>query len=347
MRSIGFAALLPLVFGCKAEPETPAPAAEQIPRQIVYRSHVTMGSQAAITAYTDDEPAALSAFEEAFAEFDRLDALMTVWREDSDVSKVNAAAGRAAIPVGPEVYDAVSKALEMSKMCDGKFDITFGALSGLWKFDQDQDDSIPSDADIAARLPLIGYEMVEIDPAAHTVKLEKPGMKIHLGGIGKGFAVDRAVAILKSHGLHDFMVQAGGDLYVAGKKGDRAWRVGIRDPRGPRSSYFAAAEVADATFSTSGDYERFFIKDGKRYHHIIDPDLGRPAMASRSVTIMAPSATLAEGLSKCVFIMGPEKGLALVESVPQVGAVIVDADNQVHVSKRLAGKIRIEHPPTP
>jgi thiamine biosynthesis lipoprotein len=319
------------------------------PKQMktIYRSHVSMGSQITITAHTDEEPRALRAFSAAFAEFDRLDRMMTVWRPNSDVSRINAVAGTASATVAPETLEAITRALELSKACDGKFDITFGALSGLWKFDHDQDDRIPSDEAIAARLPLIGWEMITVDPQARSVKLEKPGMKMHLGGIGKGYAVDRAVRILKEHGLSDFMVQAGGDLYVSGKKGDRNWRVGIRDPRGPPSSFFAAAEVENGTFSTSGDYERFFVKDGTRYHHIIDPDVGRPAMASRSVTIMAPDATTAEGLSKCVFILGPDKGLALVESMAGVGAVIVDKENRVHVSKRLEGKLRLDHPPTP
>jgi thiamine biosynthesis lipoprotein len=332
-----------LLFACR-DPAPPAPAK---PKQTIYRSHTTMGSQVTITAYTDDERGAVAAFEAAFREFDRLDALLTVWRPDSDVSRINAAAGSSAVTVAPETMEAIVAALALSKSCDGKFDITFGALSGLWRFDHDQDDRIPSDEEIASRLPLIGWEMVEIDQAKRTVKLAKAGMKMHLGGIGKGFAVDRAVALLEQRGFTDFMVQAGGDLYVSGRKGDRNWRVGIRDPRGPPSSFFAAAEVTDATFSTSGDYERFFIQDGRRYHHIIDPDVGRPAMASRSVTIMAPDATTAEGLSKCVFILGPEKGLALVESLPGAGAVIVDPDNRVHVSKRLEGKVRLDHPPTP
>jgi FAD:protein FMN transferase len=333
--------LIAVLVGCK-EPPPPAP-----PKTTVHRSHFTMGSQVTITAYVDDEARAVAAFEAAFAEFDRLDKLLTVWTPDSDVSKINAAAGTSAVKVSDDTFDAISRALALSGLCEGKFDITFGGLSGLWKFDHDQDDAIPSDADIAARLPLIGWEMVTIDAAAKTVKLEKAGMKMHLGGIGKGFGVDHAVAILKQAGLTDFMVQAGGDLYVAGRHGDRAWRVGIRDPRGPPSAYFAAAEVTDATFSTSGDYERFFIKDGKRYHHIIDPDVGRPAMASRSVTIMAKDATLAEGLSKCVFILGPEKGLKLADATPGVGVVIVDADNRVHISKRLEGKVRLDHQPSP
>jgi thiamine biosynthesis lipoprotein len=315
--------------------------------KLVYRSHHAMGSQITITAFTAAEAEALAAFDEAFAEFDRLDKLHTVWLPDSDVSRVNAKAGVEAVAVSADTIDIVAKALELSRLTKGKFDVTFGALSGLWKFDHDQDDKIPPQQEIDRRLPYIGWEMVKLDRSKGTIALEKAGMKMHLGGIGKGFAVDHGAAILRRRGILDFMVQAGGDLYVAGHRGGRNWNVGIRDPRGPPNEFFAAAEVTDATFSTSGDYERFFIQDGKRYHHILDPDVGRPAMTCRSVTIMAPDATTAEGLSKGVFILGPKEGLLLIESVPGAAAVIVDAANEVHVSKRLQGKLKILRPPTP
>ena len=151
---------------------------------------------------------------------------------------------------------------------------------------------------------------------------------------------------MRERGLRDFMVQFGGDMFVSGRRGDRAWRAGIRDPRGPPDRYFAAAEVTDATFSTSGDYERFFIKDGHRYAHILDPATGNPASACRSVTIMAPDATTAEYLSKGVFILGTERGLPIVESVEGAGAVVVDPKNRVHVSARLKDRIKILADPT-
>lgn len=325
----------------------PAPAPAGPEKQLVHRSHQAMGTQIVITAYTGDEPRALAAFEAAFAEFDRLEVLLTVWRKDSDVSRINEAAGKAAVKVAPETVAVVKKGIELAKLTEGKFDITFGALSGLWRFDHDQDDRIPDPAEVKRRLPLVGYEMIELDEAAGTVRLAKPGVKMHLGGIGKGFGVDRAVGLLKAARLTDFMVQAGGDLYVAGTRGDRPWRVGIRDPRGTRDAFFAAAEVTDGTFSTSGDYERFFIHDGVRYHHILDPDAGRPARGTRSVTIMARDAMTADALSTGIFILGAERGLKLVESLPGVGAVIVDEDNEVHISPRLRDKVKVLHPPTP
>jgi thiamine biosynthesis lipoprotein len=164
-------------------------------------------------------------------------------------------------------------------------------------------------------------------------------MRVHMGGIGKGFAVDRAATMLRSHGINDFLVQAGGDLYASGRRGDRPWRAAIRDPRGEGN--FAAMDLHDTTFSTSGDYERFFIEDGRRYHHILDPDTGEPARGSRSVTIVAPRAVIADALSTGVFIMGPEAGMALIEALPDVEGVIVADTGEVRVSSGLKQRLEM------
>jgi thiamine biosynthesis lipoprotein len=200
---------------------------------------------------------------------------------------------------------------------------------------------------VKAKLPLVGYRHVHLDAAAHTVFLDQPGTKISLGGIAKGYAVDKAAAVLERAGLASFFVQAGGDLYTRGKKADGTeWAAGVRDPRGPDGSFFALLRVSDHAFSTAGDYERSYIVDGKRYHHIIDPRTGYPATATRSVTIWAPTALVADEIDDAVFILGPEKGLALVESLDGVGAVIVDAHNKVWVSHRLEQSLQILRQPT-
>jgi FAD:protein FMN transferase len=305
-----------------------------------------MGSELKLTAWTGDEPAAVAAFEAVFAEFDRLESLLSVWRDDSDLQRLNAAAGLHPVPVSAETIEVLTVARQIGDWTGGKFDVTFAALSDLWKFDHDQDDSIPSPADIQQRLPLIDYRQVEFDPAARTAFVQRKGMRVHFGGIGKGYAIDRAVAILRQRGLRDFMVQAGGDMYVAGRHGDRMWRLGIQDPRGPGGSSFASVEVSNATFSTSGDYERFFIKDGRRFHHILDPDRGEPATGCRSVTIVSDRAVLADGLSTGVFVLGPAQGMALIERLPQVEGVIVTAENDVLVSSGLTDRVRIISAPT-
>jgi thiamine biosynthesis lipoprotein len=166
-------------------------------------------------------------------------------------------------------------------------------------------------------------------------------MSIHLGGIGKGYAVDRAASILRRRGLGAFMVQSGGDIYAAGLKDGRPWRLGIQDPRGPANQHFAELDLSDGTFSTSGDYERAFLKDGRRYHHILDPATGEPARGARSVTIVTTRAVLADGLSTGVFVLGPAAGMALIERVPDVEGVIVSDTNEVLISSGLRDKIRI------
>ncbi len=314
--------------------------------RVVERVGVAMGSELRLTTWAEDETAARSAFDAVFAEFERLEAQMSTWRPGSDVLRINAAAGDRAVQVAPDVRDVLRQARQISEWTEGTFDVTFGALTDVWKFDHDQDNTIPSADAIRARLPLIDYRQIEIDDRAGTVFLTRKGMKIHLGGIGKGYAVEHAVSILRRAGLRDFMIQAGGDLYVGGKKDGRPWRLGINDPRGPDGRSFAALDVSDSTFSTSGDYARFFIKDGVRYHHILDPATGQPARLCRSVTIVSDSPVLADAIAKGVFILGPEKGMALVERLPKLGAVIVTAKNEVLVSSGLKDRFVMLAKPT-
>ena len=306
-----------------------------------------MGTDIRLTASTADEAAAQAAFSQVFADFDRLDRLLSVWKPDSEVVRLNAAAGDHPVPVSTDTREVLRIAREVSEWTEGAFDVTFGALTGLWKFDaQDQDGTVPDPREVQARLPLVDYRKLTIDETAGTAFLASKGMKVHLGGIGKGYAVDRAAAILRSHGLRDFMIQAGGDLYVGGMKDGRPWKLGIRDPRGPADQLFATLDLTDGTFSTSGDYERFFFKDGRRYHHILDLKLGEPARLSRSVTLVTNKAVIADALAKGVFILGPVRGLALVERIPDVEAVIVGAGNEVVVSSGLKGKVTMLARPT-
>jgi thiamine biosynthesis lipoprotein len=219
-------------------------------------------------------------------------------------------------------------------------------LSDLWKFDHDQDNRLPDMNEVRRRLPLIDYRALEIDPQAGTAFLRRPGMRVHLGGIGKGYAVDRGVALLRGRGFRDFMIQAGGDLYAAGLKDGHPWRLGIQDPRGPADHSFATVELSDSTCSTSGDYERFFMKNGRRYHHIIDPATGEPGQGIRSVTILSASATIADGLAKGVFLLGPREGMALVERLPTIDAVVVTSKNEVLVTPRLKNRLALLSMPT-
>jgi thiamine biosynthesis lipoprotein len=300
-----------------------------------------MGSTLTLTAWTGDEHAAKAAFEEVFVEFARLEKLMSTWISESDVSRINRSAGVGPVPVSAEVREVLTVARQMSEWTGGKFDVTFGALSALWKFDHDQDNVLPDMREVRRRLPLIDYRAIQIDDTAGTVFLLRAGMSIHLGGIGKGYAVDRAASILRRRSLRAFMIQSGGDIYAAGLKDGRPWRLGIQDPRGSANDHFAELDLSDGTFSTSGDYERAFIKDGRRYHHILDPATGEPARGARSVTIVSTRAVLADGLSTGVFVLGPTAGMALIERLPDVEGVIVSDTNEVLISSGLRDKIRI------
>jgi thiamine biosynthesis lipoprotein len=306
---------------------------------------VAMGTHLAFAAYTTpavDAKKARESFDAAIAEIRRVEALMTTWRPDSEISKINAAAGKSEVVVGDETLQIIKDSIHTSEISEGTFDITFQTLHGLWKFDEDLDPHPPSEKDVKARLGFVGFKNILVDDAKKTVKLAKEKTQIGLGGIAKGYAVDRAASVLEKAGLVSFFVQAGGDLFARGKKPDGSdWQAGIRDPRGPESKYFAKLPLSDHAFSTAGDYERSYIVNGKRYHHIIDPRTGFPATACRSVTLWAPTALVADELDDAVFILGPKKGLELVESIEGVGAVIVDAKNNLWVSKRLQGKLEV------
>jgi FAD:protein FMN transferase len=313
---------------------------------LVEASRLSMGATLHLTAWTADGARAKSAFDEVFAEFARLETLMSTWVPQSDVVRVNQSAGVRPVQVSAEVRDVLKTARQISEWTNGKFDVTFGALSGLWKFDHDQDNLVPDMREVRRRLPLIDYRAIQVDDAASTVFLARKGMSIHLGGIGKGYAVDRGADILRERAVRNFMIQSGGDIYVAGLKDGHPWRLGIQDPRGPANHIFAELDLTDGTFSTSGDYERSFIKDGRRYHHILDPATGEPAHGARSVTIVTNRAVIADGLSTGVFILGPDAGLKLIEKLPDVEGVIVSDKNEVTISSGLRDKIRIVAPPT-
>lgn len=326
-----------VLAGCRAFDSTP---------RLVERVRPAMGSELRLTAWTADEAAAVSAFESVFAEFNRLDNLLSVWKPGSDVLRLNEAAGRRPIPVAEDTRRVLQAAAEAFALSHGAFDATFGRLAEIWKFDHDQDNRVPARKEIDARLPFVDGRAVEVDRPPGTAFITRKGVGLHLGGIGKGFAVDRAVRMLGDLGLKDVMVQAGGDLYAAGHRDGRPWRLGINDPRGDAGDIFASLDVSDGAFSTSGDYERYFIDKGVRYHHLIDTRTGQPARGCRSVTILAPTALAADWMSTAVFILGPTDGMALVERTPDVEAVIVTADNRVIVSTGLRARLRMSREPT-
>lgn len=309
-----------------------------------------MGTQVRFIAYTSEkanEATTRQAIAAALFEIRRLEKLMSTWLEDSEVSRINQRAGEW-VEVSKETFSVVEKSLWASKISNGAFDISFKVLGDLWRFGDAAmtPPELPSKAAIAQRRALINYRNVELNDASQRIRI-KPKMRIGLGGIAKGYAIDRAAQVLHERGVKNFLAQAGGDLLGSGTKPNgEPWVSGIRDPRGKADSFFATIQLTNHAFSTAGDYARSFIIDNKRYHHIIDPKTGYPATACRSVTIWASDALTADAIDDAVFILGPQRGLNLVESLDGVGAVIVDSNNKVTVSSRLEGKVRLLQQPT-
>jgi len=349
-----------LVAGCERTPEqataTPRPSASlgaavrALPPLKVERKEAGLGTTVHFIAYTNDqvgERETRAAIDAALGEIRRLEALLSEWREESDVGRVNAGAGEW-VTVAAETLAVIERGLDAGQRSDGTFDITFQAMHDVWKFGSARDEPplLPRPAAVARRRALIDYRKVEVDRAGGRVRIPK-GHAIGLGGIAKGYIVDRAASVLSNAKVRSFLVQAGGDLYGAGRKPDGSrWVSGIQDPRGPQGSFFATLELEDHAFSTAGDYARSYVLGGRRYHHIIDPRTGYPATASRSVTVWAKDAITADAIDDAVFILGPEKGLKLADSLDGVGVVIVDARNKVWTSRTLQGRVQVLKEPT-
>ncbi len=305
-----------------------------------------MGTLIRVAVAGGDEERARAGVAEAFAAFERVEAVMNEWRPDSPLSALNAAAGSGAwVELPGDLCRVLSLALDGARRTGGLFDPTWAALRDLWRFGDGETGVPPPPAAVAERCPLVDHRALELVPApgACRARLGRAGMQVGLGGIAKGWAVDEAARRLRARGLGDFLVQAGGDLYAAGRRGGRPWLVGVRDPRGPPERSFAFLAVSDRAFSTSGDYEHFFVAGGRRYHHLIDPRTCRPGRASRAATVLAASAVEAEVLSKAAFLLGGREALRLVER-EGAEALLVTARNRVLVSESLRGRLRLGRP---
>jgi thiamine biosynthesis lipoprotein len=265
-------------------------------------------------------------------EMQRIDNLMSTYKDDSELSAVNANAARQAVPVSSELLVLLARALEFSETTDGAFDITYASAGKFYDYRAGKK---PDDDQLQAVLPAIDYRHVQINRDAGTVRFSVPGVRVDLGGIAKGYAVDRAVRLLQAAGIEHALVTAGGDTRVIGKRWNRAWNVGIRDPRN-KQGVVTMVPLEDMAISTSGDYERFFIEDGVRYHHIINPGTGTSSSEVRSVSIIGQDATTTDALSTSVFVLGVDAGLQLVDTLHGIEAIIIDNQGQMHYSTGLA-----------
>jgi thiamine biosynthesis lipoprotein len=297
----------------------------------VHDEQSIMGTTVRAEVWSADDAAAATAVTAVMEEMRRIDRLMSPYKPNSELSRVNTNAAQHPIRVGKELRDLVRRSLEISELTNGAFDITFASVGRHYDY---RKRIRPADGMLAGLLPVVGFRHVLIDENAGTVAFTLPGVRIDLGGIAKGHAVDKALAILRQHDIEHALISAGGDTGILGNRIDRPWVVAIRDPR-DRDAVVAMLPLQDEALSTSGDYERYFEQDGVRYHHILNPSTGRSAGEVRSVSILGPNATTTDALSTSVFVLGVEEGMALVESLPGIEAVIIDHQAVLHYSEGL------------
>jgi FAD:protein FMN transferase len=291
-----------------------------------------MGTRCTVEVWSPDRAAGEAAIDAVFEEFRRIDRLMSTYKPDSEISAVNDRAARAPVRVSQEFFDLIAQSVEYSKLTRGAFDITYASVGYLYDY---RAQVHPDAARIAAALPGINWRHIELLPKQLAIRFRRPGVRIDLGGIAKGYAVDRGIAVLRARGIDRAMVNAGGDTRIIGDRFGRPWMIGIRNPD-DGGKVALRLPLEDVAISTSGDYERYFEEDGVRYHHILDPQTGKSASKVRSVTIITDTATRSDALTKSVFIMGAEAGIAFINTLPDVDAIAIDPTGKVHYSRGLA-----------
>jgi thiamine biosynthesis lipoprotein len=306
-------------------------AATPVRAEWLYREEAIMGTRCVVELWATDVAKGEAAIASVFGDMRQVDEMMSTYKPTSELSRVNAEGGQHPVAVSAELFDVLMISMQYSRLSKGVFDVTYASVGYMYDYRRHVH---PDDAAIAKALPGIDYRHVQLDPVAHTVAFMRPGMRIDLGGIAKGYSVDRGIEILKRAGFDRAMVNAGGDSRVIGDRFGKPWVVGIRDPD-DRDKVVLRIPLEDVAFSTSGDYERYFDEGGVRYHHILDPRTGKSPHSVRSATIIASSATRTDGLSKTVFILGPKAGIDFINGLPDADAVVIAADGKVFYSKGL------------
>jgi thiamine biosynthesis lipoprotein len=309
-------ALILLVAGC-SKPKT------------IQKTESIMGTEVTITVVGRSYEEGEAAIEAGMAELRRLDAMMSLYKDDSEITRVNLAAGKNPVKVSPEMIEVVEHAAEISKLSGGVFDVTIGPLVVLWQM-RLKEGKPPTDGEIARVRPLVNYRNIVIDRRASTIFLKKPGMIMDFGGM-KGYTADRVASLFKKRGINNAIIAVAGDIWVLGHREDgKPWRIGVQHPR-EHDKTLAVLDLSDKYISTSGDYERFVIKENKRYHHIIDPRTGKPSKGTISVTLIGDTGAIIDPLAKAPFILGPDDGMKIVKKLG-AEAIIVDDQGKVYMT---------------
>ncbi len=290
-----------------------------------------MGTNIDVEIWHDDAKAGNAAIDAVMDEMRRIDNLMSHYKPDSQISQINQRAYREPVVVDRELFDLLGQALHFSEITEGAFDITYASVGYLYDY---RKHIKPTESQIKAALPAVNFHNLLLDAKTHSVRFEHEGMRIDLGGIGKGYAVDRCIGLLQARGVQHAVVTAGGDTRIIGDRFGRPWIVGIRHPD-DKDKVIMRLPLIDTAMSTSGDYERFFDEDGVRYHHIIDPKTGHSASKVRSATILGPTAMQTDGLSKTAFVLGADEAIKIIERLPDFDAIFVRPDGKVLYTKGL------------
>jgi thiamine biosynthesis lipoprotein len=290
-----------------------------------------MGTRIRVEVWHPEQNLAEQAIAAVLEEFHRIDRLMSPFREESELSLLNREADRRPIPISKELFQLLQTSREISELTAGAFDITFASIGHYYDYRRG---IAPSDEALRENLSGIGYRHVTLDPSRQAVNFTRPQVRIDLGGIAKGYAVDRGIELLRREGIESALITAGGDSRMLGDRQGRPWRIGIRAPRDPEG-VVAILPLLDSAVSTSGDYERYFETDGVRHHHIISPSTGHSAREVQSVTIIGPNATRTDALSTSIFVLGSEAGLELINRLPEMEAVIIDNTGRMLFSSGL------------
>lgn len=292
------------------------------------RKETIMGTAVRVELHGEDSAAGDSATAAVMREMHRIDAMTNPHKPLSELSRINREAGRRAVPLSDEMFRWITRAIDFSDVSDGAFDITFASVGFLC---DDRAGIAPTAKVLAKAREAIGWHHLELDAEAQTLRFTHPGTRIDLGGFAKGLAMDNAVRLLQQRGVAHAMVSAGGDCRVLGDCRGRPWTIGIRDPRRP-GERICELPLEDTAISTAGDPARCIQRDGLRHHRVLDPHTGRRAGRVLSVTVLAPNALTSDALSKALCVLGARDGLALVDRMPGVDAVVVDAAGSLHCS---------------